>query len=133
MTERFSETDNVSKLHDDLDEEMLEDLDKLEALYDLKEKILRNEISNLERSLNSEATSKARVEAALAGTKTELEAARVIIKNLTTESERKSKDIQANLKEKAGMMKEIRWGESERRKLHNRVQELKGNIRVFCR
>ena len=26
-----------------------------------------------------------------------------------------------------------RHGESERRRLHNQVQELKGNIRVFCR
>merc|ERR1739848_341050 len=50
-----------------------------------------------------------------------------------TESEKKSKEIQANLEEKEELFKEIRWGETERRKLHNRVQELKGNIRVFCR
>merc|ERR1719187_145738 len=78
-------------------------------------------------------SSRAGVEAALAGTKTELEVARDFIKNLTTESEKKSKEIQANLEEKEELMKEIRWGETERRKLHNRVQELKGNIRVFCR
>ena len=27
----------------------------------------------------------------------------------------------------------LRWEETQRRKLHNQVQELKGNIRVFCR
>ena len=27
----------------------------------------------------------------------------------------------------------IRWEETERRRLHNIIQELKGNIRVFCR
>lgn len=27
----------------------------------------------------------------------------------------------------------VREGETERRKLHNQIQELKGNIRVFCR
>ena len=31
------------------------------------------------------------------------------------------------------MQAKLRWEESERRKLHNLVQELKGNIRVFCR
>merc|ERR1719507_1803850 len=31
------------------------------------------------------------------------------------------------------MMEKMRWGETERRRLHNMVQELKGNIRVFCR
>ena len=93
----------------------------------------QTEILGLKNSVAELSSSRAGVEAALAGTKTELEAAREIIKNLTTESERKSKEIQANLEEKAEMMKEIRWGETERRKLHNRVQELKGNIRVFCR
>ena len=27
----------------------------------------------------------------------------------------------------------LRWEETERRRLHNIIQELKGNIRVFCR
>ena len=31
------------------------------------------------------------------------------------------------------MEKMERWGETERRRLHNIIQELKGNIRVFCR
>ena len=30
-------------------------------------------------------------------------------------------------------MEKMRWGETERRRLHNMVLELKGNIRVFCR
>ena len=52
---------------------------------------------------------------------------------LKTESERKSQEIKTSLAAQEEMQAKLRWEESERRKLHNLVQELKGNIRVFCR
>ena len=55
------------------------------------------------------------------------------ILELKKESEGKSAEIEACLVAKEEMMSKLRWEETERRKLHNMVQELKGNIRVFCR
>ncbi|KAJ3815998.1 P-loop containing nucleoside triphosphate hydrolase protein [Lentinula aff. lateritia] len=42
-------------------------------------------------------------------------------------------DLEAERQEKIEMRKEATENEAVRRKLHNMVQELKGNIRVFCR
>ena len=59
--------------------------------------------------------------------------ARQEILGLKAESERKSGEIKASIAAQEEMQAKLRWEESERRKLHNLVQELKGNIRVFCR
>merc|ERR1719323_2683887 len=93
----------------------------------------QTEISGLKNSVAELSSSRAGVEAALSGTKTELEAARQQIQELKAESERKSEEIQAGLVLQEEMMSKMRWEETERRRLHNMVQELKGNIRVFCR
>ena len=62
-----------------------------------------------------------------------MDAARQQILALKAESERKSEEIKTSLAAQEDMQAKLRWEESERRKLHNLVQELKGNIRVFCR
>ena len=93
----------------------------------------QTEILGLKTSVAELSSSRAGVEAALAGTKTELEAARKINLDLQAESTRKSEEIQAMIQAQEEMMEKMRWGETERRRLHNMVQELKGNIRVFCR
>ena len=93
----------------------------------------QTEILGLKTSVAELSSSRAGVEAALAGTKTELEAARKINLDLQAESDRKSGEIKELLRVQEEMMEKIIWGETERRRLHNMVQELKGNIRVFCR
>ncbi|XP_016313077.1 carboxy-terminal kinesin 2-like [Sinocyclocheilus anshuiensis] len=47
---------------------------------------------------------------------------------------KESQELAGNLEETvAHQREELHLGEMERRKLHNAIQELKGNIRVFCR
>uniref|UniRef100_A0A672KHP2 Kinesin motor domain-containing protein n=1 Tax=Sinocyclocheilus grahami TaxID=75366 RepID=A0A672KHP2_SINGR len=50
------------------------------------------------------------------------------------DSLKESQELARNLEETvAHQREELHLGEMERRKLHNAIQELKGNIRVFCR
>jgi len=93
----------------------------------------QTEVAGLKNSVAELSSSRAGVEASLAGTKTELEVARQQILEMKAESERKSEEIKASIAAQEEMQAKLRWEESERRKLHNLVQELKGNIRVFCR
>lgn len=57
--------------------------------------------------------------------------------NLCAERQKIITDLEINLDKKLETIKEleakIREDEALRRKLHNTIQELKGNIRVFCR
>ena len=69
----------------------------------------------------------------LAGVKLELEAVMKQTSCLKAECDEKSAQIEKGLEEQEKLKIKLRWEESERRKLHNTVQELKGNIRVFCR
>ena len=91
------------------------------------------EIAGLKTSVAELSSSRAGMEAALAGTKTELEAARQQIAELLRECVAKAAEIKAGLDLQEEIKGQMIWGESERRRLHNIVQELKGNIRVFCR
>ena len=52
---------------------------------------------------------------------------------LSQECEAKSHALAEVQEEQKKQMAKRRWEETERRKLHNIIQELKGNIRVFCR
>ena len=105
---------------------------KLKGLEDeLNSKM--TEISGLKNSVAELSSSRAGIEASLAGAKTELEAARNQITDLLNECKAKAEEIKASLELQEEMKGKMIWGETERRRLHNMVQELKGNIRVFCR
>merc|ERR1712142_433164 len=78
-------------------------------------------------------SSRAGMEANLAEAKLELEAMVKQTSCLKAECEEKTVKIKEGLEEQEKLNMKLRWEESERRKLHNAVQELKGNIRVFCR
>jgi len=86
----------------------------------------QTEISGLKNSVAELTSSRSGLEANLQNTQSELTAANTRVGELSTET--------ANQKTELAAMKEkLNWEESQRRKLHNMVQELKGNIRVFCR
>ena len=93
----------------------------------------QTEILGLKTSVAELGSTRAGLEATLVGTTRELEASKKINLDLQTESDRKSGEIKELISVQEEMMEKIRWGETERRRLHNMVQELKGNIRVFCR
>ena len=93
----------------------------------------QTEIAGLKTSVAELSSSRAGIEASLAGTKAELEAARQQISDLRKECEVKASEIKAGIELQEEMKAKMIWGETERRRLHNQVQELKGNIRVFCR
>merc|ERR1719317_1122846 len=77
--------------------------------------------------------SRVAVEASLAGAKHELEAFRAQVAALTNECSDKAKSIEECVAREEKQAEKLRWEETERRRLHNIIQELKGNIRVFCR
>ena len=55
------------------------------------------------------------------------------VTTLTEESARKSRELEEGARVAEEQQGKLRWEETERRRLHNIIQELKGNIRVFCR
>ena len=93
----------------------------------------QTELVGLKISVAELSSSRAAVEASLAGTKLELEAARAQVAALNTECSEKKKMLEEGVAREEAQAGKLRWEETERRRLHNIIQELKGNIRVFCR
>lgn len=93
----------------------------------------QTEVAGLKNSVAELSSSRSVIEASLAGSKIELETARAEILRLKEETMEKSKKIEETLAETEKHQEKLRWEETERRRLHNLIQELKGNIRVFCR
>ena len=127
--------DKVHKLNAELEDEkfMRSGLErKLKSLEDeLASK--QTEISGMKQSVAELVSSRAGMEANLAGVKLELETVMKQNSCLKAECEEKMVIINEGLEEREKLNMKLIWEESERRKLHNTVQELKGNIRVFCR
>jgi len=93
----------------------------------------QTEVMGLKTSVAELSSSRAAVEASLAGAKHELEAFRAQVAALTSECSDKAKSIEECFAREEKQAEKLRWEETERRRLHNIIQELKGNIRVFCR
>ena len=93
----------------------------------------QTEVMGLKTSVAELSSSRAAVEASLAGAKHELEAFRAQVAALTSECSDKAKSIEECVAREEKQAEKLRWEETERRRLHNIIQELKGNIRVFCR
>ncbi|KAK7076576.1 Kinesin-like protein kifc1 [Halocaridina rubra] len=93
----------------------------------------QDEVAGLKSSMSQFASAQAALEAQLTSRK-------ILISEMETkltEKDKMIKEMNVTLSEKSRMIEELNLkllqGEDLRRKLHNTVQELKGNIRVFCR
>jgi len=111
----------------------IEDLDYAKASLERKIQGLEGEIATKISEVNGLKTSVAEMGAASAGleaklssTKSQLEDALARLATLERTSADQAESIEAFKTKERGY-------ETERRKLHNTIQELKGNIRVFCR
>ncbi|XP_028411595.1 carboxy-terminal kinesin 2-like [Dendronephthya gigantea] len=101
--------------------------------YKFESELAKNEIKTLKQRLSTMTTE-------ILTVNTELEATKVSFKKANDEIERQSvliSELQNTVKSREETIEELecklREEETTRRKLHNAVQELKGNIRVFCR
>ena len=93
----------------------------------------QTEVLCLKTSVAELSSSRAAIEASLAGTKHELEAARAQVTALNTECGEQKNMLEEGVAREEAQAGKLRWEETERRRLHNIIQEMKGNIRVFCR
>ncbi|KAF2349505.1 Spindle pole body-associated protein Vik1/Cik1 microtubule binding domain [Trinorchestia longiramus] len=85
-----------------------------------------DEINNLKRTVSESLGTQSLMEAKLSSVTAQLRAREERVEELSSELAA-TRDQVAQLKE------EVLQGEYLRKQLHNRVQELKGNIRVYCR
>ncbi|RPA87530.1 putative kinesin family protein [Ascobolus immersus RN42] len=144
--ERAARTKEVSELKSEAEKEMA----KLEAMMDGSgEEIrrLRGEVQNLQMDLNNERmTSRSLMEklqeAASNSVKMEQNAQELRTKIDMLQSDGSSVQQSYStleyryneaMKEIQTLNQKLRAEETVRRKLHNQIQEMKGNIRVFCR
>jgi len=137
------ETKSLEKKLIETDEEFVEETIKLKRQIEhetFTKTSLQRKLKSLEDELDTKQTevrglktvvgemtcNRAGLEAEFSSVKIELEGSRANISRLVVDNASQA----ARMEELA---EKLRWEEVERRKLHNMVQELKGNIRVFCR
>ncbi|XP_037548765.1 kinesin-like protein KIFC1 [Nematolebias whitei] len=95
--------------------------------------VLEKKLCNLEESFKALETLRNSQEAELQATKMKLSAQESTVDRLQTNLRSAEEEV-CSLKEAVAQQEdELHAGEMERRRLHNIIQELKGNIRVFCR
>lgn len=111
----------------------IEDLEYSKSSLERRAKALEDELnakqaelSGLRTTVAELTSSSAGIEAKLKATQMQLDAARETVAELQKLSTDQAEDIRV-------FQEKQRAYETERRQLHNTIQELKGNIRVFCR
>ncbi|KAL5007768.1 hypothetical protein ScPMuIL_016574 [Solemya velum] len=118
----------------------LDDITFTKSTLERQKESLNGELEAAQQQINGLRTSVAQMTSAQAGISAELEATKLCLEQASKECRMKDTEIallKKNLKDRDDTIEDyhckFREHESVRRKLHNNIQELKGNIRVFCR
>ncbi|CAL1272597.1 unnamed protein product [Larinioides sclopetarius] len=122
----------ISKLRDKISF-LNNEVASLRTSNDNLQNTYQQETTALKCTITSLTCSKSNIQAQLDATETLVENLREEIKQLTKQKEDKENENQTLLKRIASLESKLLEEETTRRKLHNVIQELKGNIRVFCR
>lgn len=93
----------------------------------------RDNVSNLKATLSHQSTSHIALNAQINALQAQKAATQMQLDALMTTSSDKTLELEAAHRRILDLEQDARESEMVRRKLHNMVQELKGNIRVFCR
>ncbi|KAJ3987784.1 P-loop containing nucleoside triphosphate hydrolase protein [Lentinula detonsa] len=93
----------------------------------------RETVSSLKSALNAQSNERLTLTAEYRSFQTQFSALQNQYDELLRTHADLKLDLEVERREKAQMKEEAMENEAMRRKLHNMVQELKGNIRVFCR
>jgi kinesin family member C1 len=93
----------------------------------------RQVTSTLKATISQQSTAQITVMAEKQALQAQLDAVQSQLSSTIRERDDFSKNLEDALAREAHMKEDLIAGEMTRRKLHNMVQELKGNIRVFCR
>jgi hypothetical protein len=131
-----TEGDNLNQIT--LDEGEIQQIEILNNKIKEKEKDFNYVIENFDLILNSEQendqqrTQSSREDVIKEFMEREMQLKKTI-ENFKSAFMRKAKDYESLTHSLNELMSELNRGESHRRKLHNYIQELRGNIRVYCR
>ncbi|KAF8786825.1 Carboxy-terminal kinesin 2 like protein [Argiope bruennichi] len=124
--------DEISKLREKISF-LNNELASLRTSHDNLQNTYQQETTALKSTITSMTCAKSNLQAQLDATEVLVENLREEIKQLTKQKTDKENENEALLKKIANLESKLLEEESTRRKLHNAIQELKGNIRVFCR
>lgn len=122
---------SIDSLQSTIDDLSSENNRVISVAHEYEEKIvgLNSEVAQLRHSLEHASTSIESVEE-LGKVSGELE---ILRRRVRETAENKALEIMKALNKIEELEEQVRQGESQRRKLHNVIQELRGNIRVFAR
>ncbi len=136
---RIEEEQNLNQLNQiTLDEGEIQQIEILNNKIKEKEKDFKYVIENFDLILNSEQENNqlkpqsSREDIVKEFMEREIHLKKTI-DNFKSAFMRKAKDYESLTHSLNELMSELNRGESHRRKLHNYIQELRGNIRVYCR
>jgi kinesin family protein C1 len=132
---RMKHAREIMELEMDIQKRARETRELTEELRCAKEDLERERevVSTLKSTVSHQSTAQITLNAQVNALQVEKTALQAQLDAVTSTVSQRTLDQQAAMRRIAELEAEAREAELIRRKLHNMVQELKGNIRVFCR